>query len=131
MTEFTVNTNNNCCIIDITRDISRVIKNSGVISGLAIVFIPHTTAGITINENADPDVKTDILMKLDKLVTKDRNYLHGEGNSAAHIKAVMTGFSVNVIIEDNRPLLGTWQGIYLCEYDGPRARRIYVKIISS
>lgn len=117
-------------MIDITREVSRVIKNSGLKSGLAVVFVPHTTAGITINENADPDVKTDLLMKLDKLVDDDRDFLHMEGNSAAHLKAVMTGFSVDIIVEENKPLLGTWQGIYLCEFDGPRTRKIYIKTIS-
>jgi secondary thiamine-phosphate synthase enzyme len=129
VTEFSVITNSKCCIVDITREVSRVIKNSGMKSGLAVVFVPHTTAGITINENADPDVKKDLLMKLDKLVDDDRDFLHMEGNSAAHLKAVMTGFSIDVIVEENKPLLGTWQGIYLCEFDGPRTRTIYVKTI--
>ena len=116
-------------MLDITREVSRVIKNSGVKDGIATVFVPHTTAGITINENADPDVKTDILMKLDKIVDNDRDFLHMEGNSAAHIKAVMTGFSVTLIIKENKPLLGTWQGIYLCEFDGPRTRRVCIETI--
>lgn len=128
MTELEVQTKSKCCIVDITREVSRVIKNSGIRTGVVTVFVPHTTAGITINENADPDVKTDILMKLDKIVSKDKDYRHMEGNSSAHLKAVMTGFSVNIIIEDGKPLLGTWQGIYFCEFDGPRTRQIWLDI---
>jgi len=126
--EITVKTNKKCSMTDITREVSRVIKNSGIKSGSAVVFVPHTTAGITINENADPDVKTDILMKLDKIVDDDPEFRHMEGNSAAHIKSVMTGFSVSLIIEDGRPLLGTWQGVYLCDFDGPRTRRVWIDI---
>lgn len=128
MIEITVKTNKKCSMTDITREVSRVIKNSGIKSGSAVVFVPHTTAGITINENADPDVKTDILMKLDKIVDDDPEFRHMEGNSAAHIKSVMTGFSVSLIIEDGRPLLGTWQGVYLCDFDGPRTRRVWIDI---
>ena len=127
MNELSIRTSEKCCLIDITREVSRVINNSGIKSGIATLFVPHTTAGITINENADPDVKTDILMKLDKIVDDDMGFRHSEGNSAAHIKAVMTGFSVSVIIEDGVMQLGTWQGIYLCEYDGPRTRKVYIK----
>jgi len=125
--ELSIRTSEKCCLIDITREVSRVINNSGIKSGIATLFVPHTTASITINENADPDVKTDILMKLDKIVDSDMEFRHSEGNSAAHLKAVMTGFSVSVIIEDGVMQLGTWQGIYLCEYDGPRTRKVYIK----
>ncbi|HRX42102.1 MAG TPA: secondary thiamine-phosphate synthase enzyme YjbQ [Clostridia bacterium] len=127
MNELSIRTSEKCCLIDITREVSRVINNSGIKSGIATLFVPHTTASITINENADPDVKTDILMKLDKIVDSDMEFRHSEGNSAAHLKAVMTGFSVSVIIEDGVMQLGTWQGIYLCEYDGPRTRKVYIK----
>lgn len=127
MNELSIRTSEKCCLIDITREVSRVINNSGIKSGIATLFVPHTTAGITINENADPDVKTDILMKLHKIVDNDMEFRHSEGNSAAHLKAVMTGFSVSVIIEDGVMQLGTWQGIYLCEYDGPRTRKVYIK----
>ncbi|HPJ21122.1 MAG TPA: secondary thiamine-phosphate synthase enzyme YjbQ [Clostridia bacterium] len=127
MNELSIRTSERCCLIDITREVSRVINNSGIKSGIATLFVPHTTASITINENADPDVKTDILMKLDKIVDSDMEFRHSEGNSAAHLKAVMTGFSVSVIIEDGVMQLGTWQGIYLCEYDGPRTRKVYIK----
>lgn len=128
MKEISVRTERKCCMNDITREVSRVIQESGVKGGTAVVFVPHTTAGITINENADPDVQLDILMKLGKIVDEDRAFRHIEGNSTAHIKAIMTGFSVTVLIEEGRPLLGTWQGIYLCEYDGPRNRKVWIKI---
>jgi len=116
-------------MVNITGRIREITTKSGVKNGIIVVFVPHTTAGITINENADPDVVTDILMKLDKIVTEDRDYLHYEGNSSAHIKALMTGSSVTVILENNNLVLGTWQGIYLCEYDGPRNRTVNIEII--
>lgn len=116
-------------MVNITGQVRKFIAASGVAGGIAIVFVPHTTAGITINENADPDVVTDILMKLDKIVTEDREYRHFEGNSSAHIKALMTGSSVTVIVSGGKAVLGTWQGIYLCEYDGPRDRKVHVEII--
>ncbi|KPU27585.1 hypothetical protein TR13x_03345 [Caloranaerobacter sp. TR13] len=115
--------------IDITRKVQEIVKNSKVKSGVCYIFIPHTTAGMTINENADPDVKFDMLMELNKIIPFDDNYKHIEGNSSAHIKASLLGFSETVFIEDGRLLLGTWQGIYLCEFDGPRFRKVYVKII--
>ncbi len=115
--------------IDITRKVQEIIMNSKVKSGVCYIFIPHTTAGITINENADPDVKSDMLMELNKIIPFDDNYKHIEGNSSAHIKASLLGFSETVFIEDGRLLLGTWQGIYFCEFDGPRVRKVYVKII--
>ena len=114
--------------LDITRDVQRCVEESGIQSGLAVVFVPHTTAGVTLNENADPDVKRDILYALDRAVP-DSGFAHGEGNSDAHAKAVLTGSSATVIIEDGRLRLGTWQGIYFCEYDGPRRRSVFVKII--
>ncbi len=96
-----------------------------------MIFIPHTTAGVTINENADPDVVHDILKEINKIVPFNDSYLHMEGNSAAHIKASLFGFSQQVIIEDGKLVLGTWQGIYFCEFDGPRRRQVYVKIIEA
>jgi secondary thiamine-phosphate synthase enzyme len=116
-------------MIDITREIRNLIKDSGVKSGICIIFVPHTTAGITINENADPDVIRDFMMEMSKLVPLSDGYHHSEGNSAAHIKASMMGFSHTLIIEDGRPILGTWQGVYFMEFDGPRIRKIHVKII--
>lgn len=114
--------------IDITEDIRQIIKESGVKYGICHIYVPHTTAGITINEGADPSVKRDILALLNRLIPFEGDYQHIEGNSAAHIKSTIIGVSTSVIIEDNRPLLGTWQSIYFCEFDGPRHRRAIVKI---
>lgn len=114
--------------IDITEDIRQIIKESGVKYGICHIYVPHTTAGITINEGADPSVKRDILALLNRLIPFEGDYQHIEGNSAAHIKSTIVGVSTSVIIEDNRPLLGTWQSIYFCEFDGPRHRRAIVKI---
>ena len=129
METFRVQTSDSSDMVNITGMVDHIIKRSGVVNGVVVVFIPHTTAGITINENADPDVVTDILMKLNKIVTEDGDYLHNEGNSPAHIKALMTGSSVTVILSESRLVLGTWQGIYFCEYDGPRNRKVHVEII--
>jgi len=126
---FGVKSDQTCAMIDITREIQNRVKESGVLSGLCVIFIPHTTAGITINENADPDVVKDFLMETNKIVPVSDGYHHREGNSAAHIKASMMGFSQTLIIENGRFLLGTWQGIYFMEFDGPRIRKVYVKII--
>ena len=116
-------------MVDVTSQIQQVVTQSGVKSGICMIFIPHTTAGITINENADPDVIYDILKGLNKMIPLNDNYRHLEGNSAAHIKASFFGFSQHIIIEDSKLVLGTWQGIYFCEFDGSRHRQIYVKII--
>ena len=116
-------------MLDITSQIQQVLTQGGIKSGICMIFIPHTTAGVTINENADPDVVHDILKEINKIVPFNDSYLHMEGNSAAHIKASLFGFSQQVIIEDGRLVLGTWQGIYFCEFDGPRRRQVYVKII--
>lgn len=115
--------------INITSQVKKTVAESGVKSGMCTVFCPHTTAGITINENADPDVVTDLLYALDCTYPDRPQFRHMEGNSAAHLKTLVTGSSVNVIIDDGRLLLGTWQGIYFCEYDGPRSRKFYVKIM--
>jgi secondary thiamine-phosphate synthase enzyme len=114
---------------NITADVQKVINDNGVKNGICIVFVPHTTAGITINENADPDVVRDITASLDRIVPWGDDYAHLEGNSAAHIKTTMTGSSQTVFIEEGRLLLGTWQGIYFAEYDGPRQREVWVKVI--
>jgi len=127
--EITVQTNTQTQILDITAQVQKVVGESGIAEGLCCVFIPHTTAGVTINENADPSVKQDILMELNKVIPFDDNYSHLEGNSAAHIKASIVGFSVNVPVKNNNLLLGTWQGICFCEFDGPRRRHFYVKIV--
>lgn len=115
-------------MVDITSKIQQSVRESGIESGICTVFVPHTTAGITINENADPDVVSDILKEVNKIVPFEDGYLHMEGNSAAHIKASMFGFSQQIIVEGGRLMLGTWQGIYFCEFDGPRNREVYVKI---
>ena len=129
--EFNVRTNEHSQILDITHKIRAIVKESGVRNGLAFVFIPHTTAAVTINENADPDVKTDFLMEFEKIVPWEDGYRHMEGNAAAHLKATMTGFSETIIIEENELLMGTWQGVWFTEYDGPRTRRVIVKILES
>ncbi len=115
-------------MIDITSKIQEAVSKSGVKSGICHIFVPHTTAGLTINENADPDVVDDILKEINKIVPFGDGYKHCEGNSAAHIKASMFGFSLQIIIEEAELMLGRWQGIYFCEFDGPRNREIYIKV---
>jgi len=126
---FTVRTSQTTEMVDITSKVQEAVTNSNVKEGICIVFIPHTTAAVTINENADPDVVRDFLMEINKVIPFKDGYHHIEGNSAAHIKSSLMGFSETVIITDSRLLLGTWQGIYLTEFDGPRTRKVYVKII--
>ena len=115
-------------MVNITSEVQNAIKESGVNEGSCIVYCPHTTAAITINENADPDVVTDILYGLDKTFPDRKEFRHAEGNSAAHIKSSVIGAEKTVIISKGKLLLGTWQGIYFCEFDGPRTRKFYVKI---
>ena len=116
-------------MVDITGLVSGVVAKSGVKDGWAVVFVPHTTAGVTINENADPDVVHDVLLTLEELVPEHRSgYRHGEGNSDAHVKASLVGSSVTVIVAEGRMQLGTWQGIYFCEFDGPRSRKVLVQV---
>lgn len=116
---------------DITRDVSSLISQSGVKEGIVVVYCPHTTAGIAINENADPDVKHDVLMRLDEVYPWEHpKYRHMEGNTASHLKSITTGPSQTIIIQEGRMLLGRWQGIYFCEFDGPRKREYMVKIIA-
>lgn len=116
-------------LMDITQEVTEAIKESGVNEGICVVYCPHTTAAITINENADPDVKTDFIAGLDKIFPDFEIFLHAEGNSDAHLKSSAVGASETIIISGGKPLLGTWQGIYFCEFDGPRKRRFYVKIM--
>lgn len=117
-------------MVEITRRVQELVEKSGVASGIAVVHVPHTTAAVTINENADPDVKHDFLKKLGLLIPKEESfYRHGEGNSDSHLKTSLTGNSVTVIIDGGRLVLGTWQGIQFCEFDGPRNREWMVKII--
>jgi secondary thiamine-phosphate synthase enzyme len=114
--------------VDITGAVTRAIADSGVTDGLAVVFVPHTTAGVTINENADPCVRQDIIGHLNHVVPENEDYTHCEGNSPAHIKASMMGSSVTIIVANGRPVLGTWQGVYLAEFDGPRTRSVFVEV---
>jgi secondary thiamine-phosphate synthase enzyme len=116
--------------VDLTAPVQEVVRDSGVSEGLCHVFVPHTTAGVTINENADPSVKADILMVLNKLISDKEPYRHLEGNSPAHIKASLVGPQLTVLVSGGRLLLGTWQGIFFCEFDGPRSRRVHVKVSS-
>ena len=113
---------------NITPQLREAINKSKVISGIAVIFCLHTTAGVTINENADPDVVHDLLLGLDKAFPNRSEFRHGEGNSSAHLKASVIGSNVTVIIENGKPLLGTWQGVYFCEFDPPRNRRFFVKV---
>ena len=115
--------------INITPRVQEVVKRSNVITGICYVFVPHTTAGITINENADPDVIRDITAELEKVVPFEDNYAHAEGNSAAHIKSSMMGCSQTVLIEEGRLALGTWQSLFFCEFDGPRNRTLWITIL--
>ncbi len=124
-----VTTTKHTQMLDITDKIREAVRESGVKDGICTVFVPHTTAAVTINENADPDVVRDFTTEIDKIVPWEDGYHHMEGNSAAHLKSSMIGFSEQIIIDDGRLVLGTWQGIYFCEYDGPRHRKVYVKVM--
>jgi secondary thiamine-phosphate synthase enzyme len=130
MEKLTVSTPDQTIMLDITNKINEIVAKNGISSGICYIFVPHTTAALTINENADPDVRVDITKELDTIVPFADNYKHGEGNSAAHIKASMIGSSESIIIEDGRLQLGTWQGIFLCEFDGPRRRQVWIKLVS-
>lgn len=116
--------------IDITRSVQEVVEKKALNNGLCVIFVPHTTAAVTINENADASVPRDILMELNKIVPFDDGYRHGEGNSSAHIKSSLIGSSCMVLVASGRLVLGTWQGIFFCEFDGPRNRQVHVNIIS-
>jgi secondary thiamine-phosphate synthase enzyme len=116
---------------NITLSVREAIGQSGISSGLCVVYCPHTTAGITINENADPDVVRDLLYGLDKAFPDRAEFRHSEGNSAAHLKSSCIGSSVTLIVENGEPVLGTWQGVYFCEFDGPRNRKYHVKVVGS
>jgi len=129
-TTLEVRTGAKTALVDLTGRIQRVVADSGVAEGLCHVFVPHTTAGVTINENADPSVKSDILMVLNKLISDKEPYRHSEGNSPAHIKASLAGPQLTIIVSQGRLLLGTWQGVFFCEFDGPRTRRVHIKVTS-
>lgn len=128
---FTVEVSKESEFVEITARVQQALAMSQVSEGLCHVFIPHTTAGITIQENADPDVVYDILMVLERLVPQDVRYRHAEGNSASHVKASLMGSSVSIPFAQGRLQLGRWQGIYLCEFDGPRTRKVIVTLIAS
>ena len=115
-------------IVDITSDVRRIVRESGVMDGICVVFSMHTTAGITINENADPDVKTDMIAGLSRAFPEREDYRHAEGNSHSHLRTSCVGPSQTLIITEGDLLLGTWQGLFLCEFDGPRTRRVAVKV---
>jgi secondary thiamine-phosphate synthase enzyme len=131
MWQFTVHTQHHTQFVRIDRDVQRIVAESGVKQGVSHVFVPHTTAGITINENADPDVVRDLIQTLERLVPWKGGYAHSEGNAAAHVKASLMGFCQTVIIENGSLALGAWQSIYFCEFDGPRTRQVWVEIVSS
>jgi secondary thiamine-phosphate synthase enzyme len=128
--EETVKTNRHDEMIDVTESVQSCVNKTGVKNGVVYVYCPHTTSGITINENADPDVKHDMLMRLDEVYPWEHpKYRHAEGNSASHLKASTVGSSQMIIIDDGKLVLGTWQGIYFCEFDGPRTRTFHIKVI--
>ncbi len=128
---FEVRTSTQTEFIDITRSVQEVVKKTGVKNGICIIFIPHTTAAVTINENADPSVIHDILMELNKIVPFKDQYQHMEGNSPAHVKSSLVGCSEIVFVESGKVALGTWQGIFFCEFDGPRNRKVHVKVVET
>lgn len=126
---FQVKTSAKVDFIDITRQVREILQKTGMTEGVCFIFVPHTTAAVTINENADPSVSKDMIMELNKIVPSHDQYRHTEGNSPAHIKASLMGPSQTVFVESGKLVLGTWQGIFFCEFDGPRTRKVYVKVI--
>lgn len=127
--KISIKTSSHTDFIDITPKVREVVKQSKVEEGICVIYVPHTTAGVFINENADPDVVYDVKNHLEKLVPWINNYKHLEGNAAAHIKSILTGNSISVIIDKGDLVLGTWQGIFFAEFDGPRSRNVFVKIL--
>ena len=128
MKEIILKTSRRIELIDITAQVAEAVRSSGIREGICVVYCPHTTAGLTINEHADPNVASDIVNRLSKLVPHNENYAHIEGNADAHIKSTLTGNSVQLIVNNGNLLLGVWQGIFFCEYDGPRNRRVWVQV---
>ncbi len=129
MKEISIRSRSRFEMIDITQSVQEATREEKIDSGMALIYTPHTTAAVTINENADPDVRGDILAALDRIVPLSANYRHAEGNSAAHVKSSLVGASEMVMIENGRLLLGTWQAIFFCEFDGPRTRKVYIKFL--
>lgn len=127
MTSLRIKTARRTQLLDITREVQQAVTEAGVSSGLCVVYVPHTTAGVVINEHADPDVAADMEAAFDRMVPRSGNYRHAEGNSDSHIKSVMTGASQVILVEGGKLALGRWQGIFFCEFDGPRERNVWVK----
>ena len=125
-----VSTSQNVQMINIDHHVRDAIRESGVREGIAVVFVPHTTAGVTINENADPDVVRDIVHETNKIVPFQDDYHHAEGNSAAHIKSSLFSASLTILVNEGNPVLGTWQSVFFCEFDGPRTRKVHIKVIA-
>jgi secondary thiamine-phosphate synthase enzyme len=125
-----VKTKNKEELADITTQVQEEISSLGMEDGLCLVYVPHTTAGVTINENADPSVKEDLLMTMNRIVPESLPFKHLEGNSPAHVKASLVGSSINLVIIEGRLSLGTWQGVFFCEFDGPRSRKVFIKAFS-
>jgi secondary thiamine-phosphate synthase enzyme len=129
MKTLSIKTSRRTQFVDITQEVALAVGDSGVRHGLCYVYVPHTTAGVAINEHADPDVASDVEALFDRLIPHKGPYRHAEGNTDSHMKAILTGTSQTVFIENGKPALGTWQGIFLCEFDGPRMRNVFVKVI--
>ncbi|MFW6123651.1 MAG: secondary thiamine-phosphate synthase enzyme YjbQ [Acidobacteriota bacterium] len=129
MNTLQIETNQKEELIDMTSQIQEAVQSSGINNGVCVVYVPHTTAGVAINENADPSVKQDILMALRKMIPDSLPYTHAEGNSPSHVKASVIGSSVEILIKNTHLVLGTWQGIFFCEFDGPRQRKIHIQTI--
>jgi secondary thiamine-phosphate synthase enzyme len=131
MDKIHIKTHSRTELVDITSEVNTAIQKYGVKEGICLVYVPHTTAGVTINENADPSVQRDIINELNKVIPQSSHYAHMEGNADAHIKSTLVGSSVSVLVSDSKLALGTWQGIYFCEFDGPRNREAFVQIIKN
>lgn len=131
MREIQIATQEREAMIDVTRDVRRIVEDSGVREGVVVIQSVHTTLGVTVNENADPDVQRDFLFHLGRMVPRDPNFVHGENNSDSHIKVSLTSPSLSLIVDNGDVLLGTWQGIYALEFDGPRRRRLYVQVVET
>ncbi len=129
MKTLNIRTNKRNELVDITYEVRKVVKESGVKEGICVLYCPHTTAGLTINENADPSVRVDISEHLSELVPENKAYKHLEGNADSHIKSVLVGQSLTLIINNGDIVLGTWQGVFFCEFDGPRSRKVYIQIV--
>ncbi|MBI5869791.1 MAG: YjbQ family protein [Actinobacteria bacterium] len=130
MDEIRISSSSRSELIDISGKVQEAVDRSGVVDGVCLVFVPHTTAAVTINEGADPAVRRDIEAELDKVIPWNDGYAHGEGNSAAHIKTSLFGSSETILVSGGRLVLGTWQSIYFCEFDGPRNRKAYIKVMA-